>query len=347
MGSKKKSAKKSGSTKKGNGGPRPIVTVKDLYRAHDRQIVEFQGAISEEVLPLDINFEHAFEMGHSEWASFGMYWIASLCNTGHEHLALLPVFGRTPDEWPVAFYDEENGTATTFSTTVRRWFPSYLIYLSREDAYRKHLANFSGELAHHCKAHFDFDAGALLEGLASGKMSTAQAYELTEPGTYLHRYWQLRKAKDRAGMKKLAHEHRFFNAPLAWLVAQGAADEDDCWELFHRTFRFDTEEETLKRAASKAAKKAKGTKLEPIVERLVALEEWFDPWEGADAYFAVGGDYEKKGDLERAFHAFENAYYLKRCEDESVYEEALEHLVSIAKAIGDKSYLAYLAETNL
>ncbi|MFN8607531.1 MAG: hypothetical protein U0931_08365 [Vulcanimicrobiota bacterium] len=319
-----------------NTRPTRVFTINGLYRAFDRQIEAFSGAIGEEVYYLDINFDHPPELGPDD---FGVYWIASLCNTGHQHIVVIPLLGQRPDAWPVAFYDQDTGCARLFASSLRNWFPSYLIHLSEVSNYRRYFPEFASELVNHCRNHFDFDATRLVEGRGNGSMAADEAYELTEPGGYLHRYWQLCRSQDPQGMRELATSVPFFNLPLGWLLKHSLATAEDCLRLLRRPLNYDLDGPPARWLH----------KMDPCLSSLIRET----PYEGfltgsAELPGLLLHEGRKLAEEARAGEAmthFQNAAWLARGgRDPKTQLQALAAARELALAVRDRGYLSYLKE---
>src|SRR5262245_21630390 len=60
-------------------------------------------------------------------ANFGFFPILPHGHTGHLNLVVIAQLGRPPERWPVALFDEENGTASTVASSLTTWFPSFMV----------------------------------------------------------------------------------------------------------------------------------------------------------------------------------------------------------------------------
>jgi hypothetical protein len=264
------------------------MTVAQLRKEHARYIKEFKAEVpdDDELLDFDLNLHHRLAIGEgSSLCNFGMMWLLSMNGTGHEHIVLLPVCGRPPLEWPVAFYEEEEGTAEVFATSITRWFPAYIVYVAASEYRQPKLGAYASRLVDHCKKHFDFDAKKLVEGRASNKLSTAEAYGLVEPGSYVHRFHELlEKDAPAADFAKLARDSPFYNAPLRQLYEMDKLDDALAWEALHRNLRWDFRsdetfvEDLVQDIGRRLAGKDKKSPLQPMFARIKAGEDY---WKGA------------------------------------------------------------------
>jgi hypothetical protein len=259
---------------------------------------------------------------------------------------LIPVCGRPPTEWPVGFYDENAGAAEIFATTITRWFPAYIIYAS---AAPEELAPYADAILAHCKKHFDFDAKALVSGLVSGRLSTAAAYGLVEPKSYVHRFHELvAKKAPAADFIALAADAPFYNAPLRYLAAKKKLDDRLARDILYRNLRWDFRGEGIRvrglveTIGKRLAGKDPSSPFEPMFQRIRSGD-----WRGAKGFYEAGKEHEARGELTRAIVCHENAVFFERCETERMHHKALLRVGAIAKMLGDATYVSYFGEVDM
>jgi hypothetical protein len=300
----------------------------------------------EELLELDLNFDHKLALGEgSSFCNFGVMWLASVNGTGHQHIVLLPMCDRPAVEWPVAFYEEEDGTAEIFASSIKTWGPAYLIYVAADEDRQPYVAGYADAIIEHCKKHWDFDATELVRGFVAKKLSKAEAYRLVDPGSYLYLYHELVEREAPAEeLAALARAVPFYNAPLARVIEMGELDDALAWEVLHRNLRWDFGRDGVDvrvLGKGRAGKDARSP-FEPLLQRIDSDEELS---RFADGFFEAGEAYESKLEWSRALTSYENAIFLRSVEDEELHRRALLRVREVVKQIGGGAdYLAWLEE---
>ncbi|MCU0438529.1 MAG: hypothetical protein MUC49_11490 [Raineya sp.] len=79
---------------------------------------------------LDLNWYHSFEGCNPDYPfpNVGVDSLYSIGGTGHDHLVYIPMLHQSPESYPIAVFSEEEGNATTIASSIKTWFPSFLVY---------------------------------------------------------------------------------------------------------------------------------------------------------------------------------------------------------------------------
>lgn len=79
---------------------------------------------------LDLNWRHSFDGCHPDYPfpNVGVDSVYAIGGTGHEHLVYIPMLHQLPENYPIAVFDEEEGNAQTIASSIKTWFPSFLVY---------------------------------------------------------------------------------------------------------------------------------------------------------------------------------------------------------------------------
>jgi hypothetical protein len=79
---------------------------------------------------LDLNWYHSFEGCNPDYPfpNVGIDSLYSIGGTGHDHLVYIPMLHQSPESYPIAVFSEEEGNAITIASSIKTWFPSFLVY---------------------------------------------------------------------------------------------------------------------------------------------------------------------------------------------------------------------------
>ena len=330
---------------------------------------------------LELNFNHYMEIQKgNEDCIFGFYWLMSFNATGHAHIVLIPQIGKPLEEWPIAYYDDEDGTAYTFASSIKTWFPAYFIYqvnkwypiyLERGTEYdwlKQTLESVRKKkkliVAHGLKFMKDFDVlydDFLALVKKKGEWRVEEWYKRVEPKSFLTEYHPLKAASPSLEKwKKYIFKYPFFNKPLFDLLHTESVQFDNedkdldvelCWEFWGRFWKTDMPYYRVLPAVVKAimekSPKTKSPYL-PFIKQIhkIIVEDEDGDYHGSESFFDLGKSFEKKKEYEKAIRCFENSIMLGRQETEEYNEDAYDHIVKCAEKIGDENYLAYIEETK-
>ena len=83
-----------------------------------------------EIRGLGLNWDQLFDCCNDEYPypNFGMDDLYSIGDSGHEYLVFCPRPGLSVDEYPIAHFNEETGTSRIVASSIKNWFPCYLIH---------------------------------------------------------------------------------------------------------------------------------------------------------------------------------------------------------------------------
>lgn len=345
------------------------------------QLLSTHEALLEELdIPgLELNFRSHLEIAKgNEDCDFGLYGLMTYGSTGRAHIVMIPQLGSPLEEWPVAFFDANHGTAYTFSASIKTWFPAYFIYRANEwyPVYLKYGSEMSWaqEALESCrenkkkivaqgrKCMDDFDGFYedfldLVEN--KGEWKIKDWLQRIEPGGFLTRYHELKsRSTPLEQWKEYIFQYPFFSKPLFEQLSTNAIqhegkapDLDLCWTFWDRFWKCDMPYHKVLGPVVKAiAKKSPETDSPyfPLIKQVHAAlaQDEHGYYEGALGLFSVGKAFEKRKEHARAIRCFENAILLRRAEDEVYFEEAHRRIVINAKKVAHGDYLAYLEATN-
>ncbi len=323
---------------------------------------------------LNLNHNHDLEIYKgNDFCNFGIYPLMSYSHSAHLYIVIIPQIGMPIEEWPIAFYDEEEGIANTFSSSIKTWFPSYLIYQINE-RYPSHLdsdiitslkENKDKIVIHGKKFMTDFDAfyDDILTMLdKEGSWDIHYWMEKIEPDSFLTQYYQLKK--ENTSFEKweaFIYKYPFFNRALhdqlftesvRFKYEDSNLNLDLCYEFWNRSFRIDLPYDHILSAVTKIIAKQKETRMSiyhPFIDKInkVITEDEHGYYEGSDGFLMIGKQFKKQGEYQKAIRCFENSILLGGKEEEEFNKKAYKHIVTCAKEIGDQNYLAYLKETKI
>jgi len=79
---------------------------------------------------LDLNWRHSFDGCNPDYPfpNVGIDSLYAIGGTGHDHLVYIPMLHQRPESYPIAIFSEEEGNAHTIASSVKTWFPSFLVY---------------------------------------------------------------------------------------------------------------------------------------------------------------------------------------------------------------------------
>ncbi|WP_160689057.1 hypothetical protein [Clostridium sp. C2-6-12] len=105
-----------------------------------------------EVVGLDLNFNHSLWIDPEISPNYGVKEIYSIGNSGHDYIVYLIIPGVSPEQYPIAIYNEENMCAKIISDSIKNWFPCYLVekindLLKDYDGFLKHPVEWSENFA--------------------------------------------------------------------------------------------------------------------------------------------------------------------------------------------------------
>ncbi len=342
--------------------------------ALDKLLVDFGDLLEEMDFPgLELNFDHYLEITKgNDFCDFGMYWLMAYSNTGHVHVVLLPQITKPIDTWPVAYYDQEEGSAHIFASSIRRWFPAY--FLRQVNIWYPTALEYGTQFpwVKEWLRTWYLQKKKIIElGNRFPKLDFERLYEdfilmvenetpwdegtwvqRVEGSSYIGEYHRLKKANATiAEWKSFILKYPFYNQPLAdQLEDPEKIDPDLAWEFFNRNLRWDMKYyQIIPGVAKTIVEKAPNTQSPfwPLIKRIyeTTKEKKHGYYHGAEGYFAAGEAFEQRGEPLKAITCFENALFELRAETEEYHEDAYDKIVTIAQKIGDPNYLAYLDET--
>jgi len=346
----------------------------------DQLLNNHRSAMEELNFPgLELNFNHYMDItkGNANCV-FGLYWLMSYGTTGHSHIVMVPQIDKPIEEWPIAFYDDDHGTAYIISSSIKTWLPAYFIFKVSEwyPAYLRHgnsvpwisevFDSWKKNKKHIVKQGSKYmnDFGAFYDGFLAtikkkGDWNSGERYKLVEPGSFLTEYYEM-QTNQSSPEKWKAHILKcpVFNKPLFDRLSTEAvqsgdedADPDLCWEFWNRFLKCDIAYYKVLPAVVKTIVEKSPKAESPyysLIERIysVTAKDPYGNYDGADGLFLAGREFEKRKEYARAVRCFENSILMNRAETGTYHEDAYEHILVNAGKICHPHYRAYLEETS-
>jgi hypothetical protein len=330
---------------------------------------------------LQLNFDHYMEIRRgNEECIFSFYWLMSYNATGHAHIVLIPVIGKTIEEWPVAFYDDEHGTAEIFSSSIKKWFPAYLVYridawypvyLSSGTQYEWVKETYENwfeckqQIVDHGKKFmkdFELFYNYFLNMIKNkSQWNILDWIKKVESDSFLTEYYSLKASESSLEeRKKFIFKYSYFNRLLFEELNTEAVrleEEDDsldielCMEFWNRFWKTDLEYYEVLPAVVKRLVKSPPNIYFPYMEFVkriyeVTKDNKYGYYHGQEGMLKMGKIFEEKKEYARAIRCYENSILLGGAETEEFNEEAYDRILECADKLGDKNYLAYLEDTK-
>ncbi|MCP5501696.1 MAG: WGR domain-containing protein [Leptospiraceae bacterium] len=312
-------------------------TVSAFLKSINKLLVEFQ------VGDFDLNYEHYCEMGVSDFCVTSGYWLCSISNTGHDHIGIMPVLNRPVNQWPVGYLDQNEGTLSTFASSVKTWLPGYLIAESQKGwHFQENFEENRDEIIKILKPFLAKRSREFVDLLIANS-STSKLYEIVEPGSFLHEYHILLE-KEKFSLnewKKYLKKYPFFNEPLLHILNLDKADKVIYEKLLNCILRHDLGSYSFKLLKMNAKKMCtlfseNETPLYPLLLNFKNNKKKYIPM--ADAFFEAGKYYQKLKQYWKAYCCFDNSIWAERCETEEFREDAYIEQIKVAKLLNDEVF---------
>lgn len=316
------------------------ITLDDFYESYEPYITEFK------VGDFDLNFNHYLDIGKSSnFSNLGIKWLLSVENTGHDHIVIIPRLHTRFEDWPIAYYDETEGIAETFASSIKTWLPNYLIFTRDYEYLYESILACKSEIAQKLKLFYSGDCNQFIDMILDKNVSKSKIYELLRPNSFLHEYWLLKERNTSVDeWKEYCQKFPFYNRPFLDQFNNGKMDYEMMVLYMDRNLRYDlgiNPFHILEGISDEMLKRYRGPFL-TMLERISHNRTGY--YEAARGYYEAGRYYEKAKDHILAITCYENAIFSERKETEKFHEDAFSRLIQVSKIVHDKSYLSYLEE---
>jgi len=347
----------------------------ELLRPYEPLFEEF------DFLGIDLNFDHYMDIHYgNEDCIFGLYYLMSYNATGHAHIVLIPQINKSVEEWPVAYYDDEHGAAYIFASSIKTWFPAYILYkadlwyslyLSSGDKYPwvvEIIKNFKENkdkiISFGKKFMNDFDIffEDFLNMVSDKKeLNVLEWYKKVEPDSFLTEYYALQAENaSKEKWKEYIFKYPFYNRPLFEALNTEAVeldgedpelDIDLCYEFWNRALKIDIEfSEVLPAVVKAIIQKVPDwdSPFMPFIKKInkILSKDSFADYHGTEGFFDAGQVFHEKEDFSKAIKCYENSIFFGRFETGVYNEDAYKCIVECSELLGDQNYSAYIEETK-
>ncbi|GEM_PF-6967482 len=291
----------------------------------------------------NISFDHELEVGKDScFCTFGVLPLMSVGGTGHLHIVLIPALHKPLNEWNVAFFDEEKGTGVTFSSSITKWLPSYLIF--ERERISEDLEKNRAKIIKFGKI-FSPNIETLVDKIIHKNYNVvSELYFLSEPNSFLHQFFQIIE-KDKqialAEMTNFYKKHPFFNAPLNFFAKHSHFSEEIVNSLLFANLRFDLPDFSHCNIANWWMSQPHNDE-HPLFPLLKKAADYSYVSDGGNSYLKAGKKFEEEGKISEAISCFENSIYQEKVENEEFNEESYEKILSLAPQLKDPIYSTFV-----
>ena len=192
---------------------------------------------------LDLNWGHG--MDEEDGRSFGLTYLYSIGDTGHESVAACTIAGLAPEDYPIAVVNEGGYTVDVIASSITTWLPCYLLHkvggylltalyrntrswsipwlddevkrlVSEEAALREALSGFGLPPAFDEALTAVFDLLRHNDTLTVSQWRPADLYAMVEPTGYVSAYRRLAASSGTtaADWTGLIRAYPWYNKPL-------------------------------------------------------------------------------------------------------------------------------------
>lgn len=299
----------------------------------------------------DLNYDHYCEMGIGDFCCTSAVWLCSISNTGHDHIGIMPVLNRPVEEWPVGYFDQNEGVLDTFASSLKTWLPGYLIRNTDRDSIKKHKKKVIKTLTPFLAEKTE----EFVQKIIKGDDFTDSLYEFIEEGTFLTEYNRLlfNEKTTLEEWKTYIKKYPFFNAPIGHLIDEGLADKEIYERLLSSCIlRHDLGNYSFKYLINNAKQicdlfTEKETPLYPMLLDMKKKKDKYGYYKQGEAFYQAGLYYQKQNKLWEAYCCFDNSIFAERCETEDFREDAYIEQIKVAKALKDKAFFSQYEGANL
>jgi hypothetical protein len=337
----------------------------------------------DEILPdlteiggLGLNWDNLFDCCNEDYPypNFGIDDMYSIGSSGHDYLVFLPMPKLTVEQYPIALFNEESGTSRIIGSSIKTWFPCYLvsrvdqllrIYAQSEDEEEKiqadedldalladkvKIAKFAEEFPN--KAFLKM-LPALFEAVSKKSLSgwdNAAMHRAADGGSYIDDFNDLASAKmTAASVKAFIKKNPLCRSVFAALVSEdGSApllDKETALKIISSSVTSDLGSRDdiyrVLRAAATVLRTDEAYEESPFAGLVDELCDSEDPCI-AHFYYEAGISLANDGDLPAALACYENAIFFSWAEEGSFHGEAFDEICYLAQEIGDKNYLSFI-----
>ena len=329
-----------------------------------------------EIGGLGLNWDSLFDCCNEDYQypNFGMDDLYSIGDSGHDYLVFLPKAKVPVEQYPIALFSEEEGTSRIIASSIKNWFPCYLVtrvdsllhaYNESEDADEKKAAEkalgalfadrvkvekFTAEFGNKGFQKLLPELFDAVKAKALSSWNFAQMHRAADGGSYLDECIDAAAGKlTSASVKAFLKKHPGYAGLVPSLVAaDGSApllDKEIALQVIGMsvTSGFGSRDDIYRilRAAAAVLRTDESyeeTHFAGLVDELCDCE---DPCV-AHFYYEAGISFANDGDLMAALACYENAIFFSWAEEGSFHGEAFDEICYLAQEIGDKNYLAFM-----
>ena len=328
-----------------------------------------------EIGGLGLNWDNLFDCCNEDYPfpNFGMDDLYSIGSSGHDYLVFLPRPKKTVEQYPIALFNEERGTSRIIASSIKSWFPCYLVARVDDllraycgsDADAKKQAGEDLDALYADKIKIEKFAAefpgkqfqkllpSVFESVKKKSLSGwdyAAAHRAADGGSWIDEVIDASSVKlAAAAVKAFAKKHPGCTGLVPYLVAEdGSApliDKHTAIGIFSSpvTSGLGSRDDIYRilRAAAAVLRtddSYEETHYAGLVDELCDCE---DPCI-AHFYYEAGISFANDGDLLTALACYENAIFFSWAEEGSFHGEAFDEICYLAQEIGDKNYLSFI-----
>ncbi|HOV15567.1 MAG TPA: WGR domain-containing protein, partial [Spirochaetota bacterium] len=312
---------------------------------------------------------------------FGIIDLLSHIRFGDEYIALEVMQNKQIDEFPVVLYREVNGVLTTISSSIKNWFPCYLIYqintllkivwspsgynpqyvkyakdslgkiFTEKEAIVTYLKPFGNDKFMEItdtifKVISDLSVinNPLWDYIGFYRISDGESSYIAEYHEVLKDYFK-NKTFDMDRLSKLIINNPQFNEPFSTYCIRDIVTLPMAKDFFHRKVFYSKLEYFYSDVIKKTKKELPNEDFpfKNIVNSLSKQSYLKNSEEISDEFYRIGEYFESKDDYQNAVNCFENSLYFKSISgDRPFYKMAFNKLIELSEKNNDLNYTSYL-----
>jgi hypothetical protein len=323
-----------------------------------------------EIEGLDLNWENLFDCCNDDYPypNFGVDDLYSIGASGHEYLVFAVQPNLPVDRYPIAVFNEENGTSIVIASSIKNWFPCYLVdrinqlvvTYRGEDEEEKALAEsgLSALALNRAKiekfaeefANRDFQQAlpAIFDAVAKkGEgWNYAASHRAADGGSCIDDLIDLEQKGSAAAVKTFIKKNPSCNGAVRVLHALGGTFDRELAEkvlTLSVTLDLGGRENiyAILKAAAEQMRTDESYEESPLAGLIDELCDSEDPCI-AHFYYEAAISFANDGELLLARACYDNAIFFSWAEEGSFHCDSFDEICYLAQEIGDKNYLSYI-----